>query len=132
MLKRVNRFAKISTVFVIYLLVKNAKVFNFFFEKSHFFVSRKNAKFSRNKKCENFANKFLIMIYLIKCLMLSSHSREFPKFFCAINYCNYGFCGFFPPRNTKKKFRFFSRKFSVAGNPRSWTWPLLTEKLKVL
>ena len=36
--------------------------FSIFFEKFHFIVSRKNAKFSRNKKFENFANKFLIMI----------------------------------------------------------------------
>ena len=90
--KRINRFAtkKILPKILHFLhFVCLRKIWNFAIKKVKI-LGGKMWKFCR----ENYGRE-MINNEIIKLLMLSSQSKEFHKFFCAINSCSYGFCAFF-------------------------------------
>ena len=104
--------------------------------KNAIFLRKKNAKNSQKTRkffgggmlrLQNKYGKEIINYDIIKLLMLSSQTREFHKFFCAINCCSYRFSRNFFSRNIatfrfvfaffcliyfREKMRNFAKKFA--------------------
>ena len=64
-----------------------------FEENSGLFRSQRMRKFSRKKRNSLYTGREIIYYDIIKLLMLSSQSREFNKFYCAIYCCSYNTYG---------------------------------------
>ena len=85
-----------------------------FEENSGLFRSQRMRKFSRKKRNSLYTGREIIYYDIIKLLMLSSQSREFNKFYCAIYCCSYNTYGlwrnFFREisRNIYAPFRIFT------------------------